>query len=201
MSSKIQFPVVNNNLVAVFPKVCMCCGGARETESALVLGKQVARGGKQKSITVKFGIPHCQRCARTTKTVFIAGCVPFVLGFLLVGLAVFLVVSFYSLGSGLDDHGKPGNSNSLVLGAAAGFFAGLVGAFLFEVAARVVLLPFLGRGLFDAPLLAIQFLKDSQYVAGVSARLNKEATQVEFEIANSRVAQEFARLNRAYLKH
>jgi len=196
MSIKIQVPVVDSKLAAVFPEVCVCCGAPREVESALVLGRQVARGKRQESITVKFDVPHCERCGRTTKAVFLAGCIPFVLGFVLVGLGVFGVVAYLALGSGLDDHGKPGNSNSLLLGAAAGFFSGLIGAFVFEVAARVVLLPFLGRGLSNAPLLAIQLLRDSQYIAGLSAKLNSEATHVELELANARVAEQFAALNR-----
>jgi hypothetical protein len=195
MSNIVQVPVVDNKLVANFPDTCACCGAVKETESAIVLAKLVARGQRQVPINVKFKVPHCQRCARTTNAVFLAGCIPFVLGFVLIGLAVFFSVAFFALGSGLDEHGKPGNSNSLVLGAASGFFAGLLGAFLFEVFARVVLLPFMGRGLFDAPLLAIQLLKDSHYVAGLNARLNADASHVEFNFTNTAIAAQFAELN------
>jgi hypothetical protein len=140
-------------------------------------------------------VPHCLRCARTTNAVFLAGCIPFVLGFVLTSVSVFVLVAFFALGRGFDDHGKPGNSNSLILGAAAGFFAGLFGAFLFEVVTRVILLPFLGRGLFDAPLLAIQLLRDSHYVAGLSARLNSDGSEVEIVMANEQVATQFRQLN------
>ncbi len=91
--------------------------------------------------------------------------------------------------------GKNGNANSLVLGAAAGLFVGLLGGFLFEVIARVLLLPIMGRALLDAPLLAIQFLKDSDYVAGMSGKLSADGTQVCLTFNNSEIAREFRELN------
>ena len=119
------------------------------------------------------------------------------LGLLLVGLAVFLVVTFGASIWGLDDYGKPNNANSLVLGAAAGLFAGLVGGFLFEVMARIILLPVMGRGLLAAPLLALQFLNDSDYVAGLKGKLESDASSVHFTFSNDDVAREFHSLNTA----
>ena len=131
----------------VFPNRCICCGATREAESTLALSRQVTRGERQEAVILKYQVPHCRRCASSTKAVFLAGCIPFVLGLLVVGLAVFLVVAFGASILGLDDYGKPNNANSLVLGAAAGLFAGIVGGFLFEVMARIILLPVMGRGL------------------------------------------------------
>ncbi len=163
----------------------------------MVLNRLVARGQRQDSVDIKLQIPHCERCARGTKAVFLAGCIPFVLGLLIFGIITFGLVTFQSWKWGLDEMGKNGNANSLVLGAAAGLFVGMVGGFLFEVLARVLLLPIMGRSLYDAPLLAVQFLKDSDYVAGVSGRLSKDGDDVYLSFNNSDVAREFRKLNDA----
>ena len=155
----------------------------------------VMRGKRQEAVILKYQVPHCRRCARSTKAVFLAGCIPFVLGLLVVGVAVFLVVTFGAITWGLDEDGKPNNANSLVLGAAAGLFAGLVGGFLFEVMARIILLPVMGRGLLAAPLLALQFLTDSDYVAGLKGKLESDASRVHFTFSNDDVAREFRSLN------
>ncbi|MCM3869096.1 MAG: hypothetical protein ND895_00185 [Pyrinomonadaceae bacterium] len=181
----------------VFPDRCVCCGATREAESTLALNRFVMRGKRQEAVTLKYQIPHCRRCARSTKTVFLAGCIPFVLGFLVVGLAVFLIVTYGASIRGLDSYGQPNNSNSVVLGAAAGLFAGIVGGFLFEVMARIILLPVMGRGLLAAPLLALQLLDDSDYVAGLRGKLESDASSVHFSFANDDVAREFRSLNGA----
>jgi hypothetical protein len=144
-----------------------------------------------------YQVPHCRRCARSTKTVFLAGCIPFVLGLLVVGIAVFLAVTFGASVWGLDSYGQPHNNNSVLLGAAAGLFAGVVGGFLFEVMARVILLPVMGRGLLAAPLLAMQFIADADYVAGLKGKLESDASSVHFTFANDDVAREFGSLNAA----
>ena len=66
-----------------------------------------------------------------------------------------------------------------MLGAFVGLLAGLVGGFVFEVLARVVLLPFLGPALLRAPLLASQLLSDADYVAGVSGKLKADGTRID----------------------
>lgn len=193
MSEQVQLPRKDRTIV--FPDKCACCGAAKVTESRMVLNRLVARGQRQESVDLKLEIPHCGRCARGTKAVFLAGCIPFVLGLLLLGLITFGLVTFQGWKWGLDEMGKNGNANSLVLGAAAGLGVGLVGGFLFEVIARVLLLPVMGRALFDAPLLAIQFLKDSDYVAGVSGKLSKDGDEVHLTFNNPAVAREFRMLN------
>jgi hypothetical protein len=196
MSNTFQIPFSpDQSPPIVFPDRCICCGAAKEEESTLALSRLVMRGKRQESVILKYQVPHCRRCARSTKSVFLAGCIPFVLGLLVVGLAVFLVVAFGAIRWGLDDHGKPNNSNSLVLGAAAGLFAGLLGGFLFEVVARIILLPVMGRGLLAAPLLALQFLNDADYVAGLKGKLESDASRVHFTFSNDDVAREFRSLN------
>ncbi len=190
MSTTLHLPLpARNPSPLACPKPCVGCGAA--PESRLVVHRLVMRGQKQEQVALTLLVPHCQRCARATKTVFMAGCVPFVLGGLLVGLVVFVVVAFGASLAGLDEMGQPGQANSLILGA----FVGLIAGFIFEVLARVVLLPFLGPALLRAPLLAQQLLNDSDYVAGLAGKLNADASRLELTFAREDVAREFVAAN------
>lgn len=186
----------------VFPDRCLSCGAPKETESRLALSRLVTRGQRQSSVTLNLPIPHCARCALATKSVFLAGLIPFLGGFSVVGLAAFAVVFAGAAVLGLDELWplQPGGTPSLVLGALAGLLAGFAGGFVFELAARVVLLPFFGRALFGAPLLAAQFLGDSDYVAGVTGRLATDGSHVQLTLSNAEMAREFATLNAAVIE-
>lgn len=198
MSRTFQVPLPDEGQAPlVFPQRCVGCGAPPQTESTLLINRLAPRGQRQVSVSAKYQIPHCARCARTTRVVFLAGLLPFGLGVLLVGGLVFFAAAFGLSALGLDDYGQPNNANSLVAGAAAALMAGLAGGFLFEVAARVVLLPFLGRALWQAPLLAAQLLNDSDYVAGLTAKPDREARFLQLTFHNAAVADEFAALNRA----
>lgn len=183
-----------------FPNCCVCCGLPKQTESTFFITRLILRGQRQVPITVKYQIPHCQSCARSTKAVFLAGCIPFLLGVLLIGGSAFGAAALGASFFGLDNYGQPVNANSLVVGAAAGLFAGLVGGFLFEVIARVLLLPIFGKALLQAPLLATQLIHDSDYVAGLRGTLDRTATHLQLIFLNSEVAQEFNAMNRAILR-
>jgi hypothetical protein len=178
-----------------FPARCVSCGGPQEAESALVLTRLVARGRRQEQVSLRLQVPHCHRCARATKSVFLAGCIPFILGFAVVGVAAFLLAVYGSWLFGLDEYARPEQSPSLVLGAAAGLFAGFAGGFLFELAARLLLIPFYGRSLLRAPMLATQLITDADYVAGLKGRLDPDATRLTLEFSDEGAAGEFARLN------
>jgi hypothetical protein len=181
-----------------FPDRCVSCGGPKEAESTLVASRLVARGGRQKEVALRLQVPHCRRCARATKSVFLAGCIPLVLGFVLVGAACFLLAVYGSWVLGLDEGQQAQRQPpSLVLGAAAGMFGGLVGGFAFELLARLLLIPFYGGSLLRAPMLVKQFLTDEDYVAGLKGRLNRDATRLTLEFSNEELAGEFARLNPA----
>jgi hypothetical protein len=99
----------------------------------------------------------------------------------------------------LDEYGQPHNANSLVLGAAAGLVAGLVGGFLFELVTRVLLIPVFGRAITQAPLLAAQFLNDSDYVAGLTAKPDRDAKHLQLVFSNDAIAGEFQALNTTLL--
>lgn len=181
-------PVTIPNLNVVFPERCVCCSAPREEETFLTL----TRGQDE---PLRIPVPHCRRCARATRSVFLAGCVPFVGGGLLIGGGVFGIVTLAASAYGLDEMGNPNSFNSAILGSGAGLFAGFVGGFVSELLARVALLPFFGRALWQAPLLAAQFLNDSDHVAGLTMRPLPQGRGYQLTFSNEAIAQEFKRLN------
>lgn len=178
-----------------FPNRCVCCGAPRQADSTLAVSRLVMRKQQQESVILRYTVPHCVKCHRGTKAVFLAGLAPFLAGFILLGGAAFVLTTFYASAIGLDLNNVPGSANSLVVGAAAGLLVGLVGAFLFEGAARLLLLPVFGQALWQAPTLITQFIQDADYVAGLRGKLDSEAKHLLLTFNNDEVAAEFAGLN------
>jgi hypothetical protein len=178
-----------------FPPQCVCCGKPQACESTLRIDRLVMRGQRQTPLRLRYQVPHCNRCARSTRAVFLAGCIPFVLGGLLIGGAAFAWVALGASALGFDEVGRPVNANSLVLGAAAGLVVGILGGFVCEVIVRLLLLPFFGRALLQAPLLAHQLLQDADHVAGLTATLDAQASRLQLTFVNDAVADAFAAAN------
>lgn len=195
-SFRLPLPAANPDKIR-FPDRCICCGAPRQADSTLVVSRVVQRKQRQEPVILRYAVPHCDKCHRGTKAVFLAGLVPFLAGFILLGGAAFVLAAFYASAIGLDLNNVPGSANSLVVGAAAGMIVGLVGAFLFEGAARLLLLPAFGQALWQAPMLMIQFIQDADYVAGLRGKLDSEAKHLLLTFNNDDVAAEFAGLNRA----
>lgn len=198
MAITCQAPVQRDNLADLqFPAGCVCCGAPAETHSALTVSRLMMRGGKQTPLIVRLDVPHCRRCARADAWIFRGGLIAALLGFLLVGGAVFAFVFAGSAWLGLEEYARPQDQPSLLLGAFFGLLAGLAGALLFEAAARPLLFPFVGRAAFRAPLLIMQFLADADYVAGLSGSLSADGTVLRLTFDNDASGAEFTRLNRA----
>jgi hypothetical protein len=183
-----------------FPARCVSCAKPAETTSRFAIAKNMARpkGRGQQTVRIQFDIPHCAACARATKAVFLAGLIPFGLGFLVVGSAAFVTVGMWAALLGLDDVGQPSNANSLVLGAAAGLIGGIAGGFLFELLARLLLFPIMGRALLRAPLLVPTFFTDTDHIAGLTARPAPDFT-LTLTFANPDIAREFEATNARHL--
>lgn len=197
MAITCQAPVQGDKLTAVqFPAGCVGCGAPVETHSALTVSRLIMRGGKQMPLIVRLDVPHCRRCARADAWIFRGGMIAALLGFLLVGGAVFGFAFAGSAWLGLDAYARPQDQPSLLLGAFFGLLAGLAGALLFEAAARPVLLPFVGRAALRAPLLIMQFLADSDYVAGLTGALSADGTVLRLIFDSDASGAEFTRLNR-----
>ncbi|MBK8904929.1 MAG: hypothetical protein IPM53_27365 [Anaerolineaceae bacterium] len=195
-SFRLSLPAANPEKIR-FPNRCVCCGAPRQADSTLVVSRLVMRKQRQEPVTLHYAVPHCDRCYRGTKSVFMAGLLPFLTGFILLGGAAFVVVTFYAVDMGLDLNNVPGSGNSLVVGGVAGLAVGLVSAFLFEGVARLLLLPFFGQALWQSPMLMAQFIQDADYVAGLRGKLDPEAKHLLLTFNNNDMAAEFAELNGA----
>ena len=193
-SFRLPLPAANPENIR-FPERCVCCGAPRQADSTLVTSRLVMRKQRQEPVTLRYAVPHCDRCYRGTRSVFLAGLLPFLAGFILLGGAAFVLTAFYANAIGLDLNNVPGSGNSLIVGGAAGMIVGLISAFLFEGAARLLLLPFFGQALWQAPLLMTQFIQDADYVAGLRGKLDPEAKHLLLTFNNDELAAEFARLN------
>ena len=119
-----------------FPDRCVCCGAPGEAESKLNVSRTIKAGQGKKNVekSVTWAVPHCRRCERSTKAVFLAGCVPFALGFVLCGLAALVVgagvATYYDDGS----TSPLGSNTSWQIGVVVGLVAGLLGGVVFELA-------------------------------------------------------------------
>jgi hypothetical protein len=183
----------------VFSDRCVGCGATATTSSNLAIAKVVTGpSGGQRPVRLTYAVPHCAACARSTKAVFLAQLIPFALGFLVVG-GVALAGTWYGATIfGLDEVGQtnPRTPNSWVLAGAAGLFGGIVGGFVVELVARVALLPFFGAGLWKAPLLVPSLFTDSDRVAGLTAHVNADVTELRLTFDRDDAAREFAAANR-----
>jgi len=177
----------------VFPSRCVSCGSQPTTQSPLVITRLITRDDEQEAVTLRYGVPHCQRCARSTRATFLVALTSFLLGFLVVGSLAFF---FGWKGvAWLDEYGRPANANSLLVATGVGLVAGLAGGLAFELAARLLLLPVFGWTLLLAPPLAVQCFTDADSVAGLTATPNADATVLRVTLTNERVAREFEQLN------
>lgn len=196
MSQSFNLPLTSGHPDQIrFPDRCICCGKLRQADSTMIVSRLVMREGQQEAVLLRYTIPHCEKCHRSTKAIFLAGFLPFLAGFVLLGGAAFVVMTFYANALGIDQNSIPGSSNSLILGAGAGLAVGFVSGFLCEVMARILLLPFLGRGLWQAPLMITQFIHDADYMAGLSGKLDSTALNLQLTFTNDVLAHEFAALN------
>jgi hypothetical protein len=196
MTYLVTLSTASANAIA-FPQRCVGCGAPPETTSVLGLNRLVARGQTQHTVSTRLEVPHCARCARLTKLTFMAGCVPFLGGGALIGLAAFAGAFWLSIQLGLDEFDDGETWPSLVVGGAAGLVAGLAGGFVFELIARIVLLPFLGQALWRTPLLAAQLLRDSDRIAGLTGQFSPDAAQVLLRFDLDDIGREVEALNRA----
>jgi hypothetical protein len=73
-----------------------------------------------------------------------------------------------------------------------------VGGFVFELLARVLLLPIMGMALLRAPLLVPTFFTDVDHIAGLTMRPNADST-VTLTFSNNDIGREFEAANASHL--
>jgi hypothetical protein len=116
MATTVHLPFSDSAQALRFPDRCVWCGQPKQAESVLVLNRLVMRGRRQVTVSGNLNVPHCQQCAQATRSIFWSGLVPFMLGFLLIGIAAFAVVVYGASVFGLDNYGRPEQAPSLTLG-------------------------------------------------------------------------------------
>lgn len=108
-SFRLPLPSANPEQIH-FPDYCICCGAPRQADSTLVVNRLVMRGQRQESVTLRYAVPRCDTCNRRTKAVFLAGLLPFLAGFILLGGAAFVLTAFYASELGIDRNSVPGSA-------------------------------------------------------------------------------------------
>ena len=195
-SYRLSYPSAEPEQIR-FPNHCVCCGKPAQVTSNLAVTRQIKHKSKQETEILHYPVPHCGRCYRGTKAVFLAGLLPFLAGFVVLGGSAFVVTMIYTTNKGIDQNIVPGSNNSFVVGAAAGLVVGLVAGFLFELLARLLLLPLFGRALWQAPMLMTQFVRDSDYVAGLYGSLDRPTGDLLLRFNRDDQAELFAAENPA----
>jgi hypothetical protein len=177
----------------IFPDRCLSCGAPREAESRLVVTKLVLREGRQVPLAFRYDVPHCLRCARATRAMFLSSLIPMLRAF--VGVGVWAFLRAYPYGDALAGLGPANVYADLTIAAAAGLVFGIAAAFTADLAARILRLPFFGRALLRGPSFVTQFLEDSDYVAGLKGTPGKDGRSLTVRFDNDDIAAEFAALN------
>ena len=189
MAKAFEFPAKQE---LTFPERCVCCGKPGETDMPM----KVHRLKKE----VALRIPLCLRCKRSDQRVFLFSLLSFLLGALVVGVGCFALLFIWEGKNGilafLGFNNVSGQHDPLfVLFGGTAFLVGIAAGFLLEAAAKVLFIPFLGRALYYAPIMAVQILGDVEYVAGLRANLSKNMKTLHLKFYNDDVADEFAQLN------
>lgn len=179
-----------------FPADCIGCGQPAVTTSTIQLEGLRQQDQRQFPVSIKYSVPHCQRCANSTRNIFLAGFVPFVAGFVLAGGIAFLAGLLWATQMGFDLNTTPGTNNSWITGGVAGFITGFVGGFGLELAVRLVLSLFWSRELWHAPMLAAQFLEDSDFVTGLKIQFANQRQAVRLTLYHQATGKAFGELNR-----
>jgi predicted lysophospholipase L1 biosynthesis ABC-type transport system permease subunit len=189
MSKLIEFPLKRE---LAFPERCVCCGKPSEAEIPMTINH------RKRSVSLK--VPLCLRCKKSDQHVFLSSLLTFVIGLVSVGVACFVLLFIWegktrTLES-LGINNVPGHPNAeFVLLGGTSFLIGIAAGFLLEAIAKVLFIPFLGRALYYAPLMAVQFLGNIEYVAGLRVSLSENAKALRLKFYNEEVAVDFERLN------
>ena len=95
MATTVEIAVDDAPESVAFPEQCVGCGGARHPASKLAFSQVVTNAhGGQAPARRTLAVPHCEACARMTKAVFLAGLIPFVVGFLSAGIVSTVTLTF-----------------------------------------------------------------------------------------------------------
>lgn len=187
------------NRQLIFPDRCVNCSKPKEAETVVKVSRLIQEKRSQVNRSASLQVPLCFRCKRTDQRIFLFSLGMFVLGLVGAGVACFLLlrVGDTRLGImsslGANTNTNPGAGILIILYIS--FIVGVGGGFLLEAILKALLIPFVGKALYNAPIMAIQLLGDVQYTVGLQARLSKDAESIQLRFYNDNVARDFGALN------
>jgi len=191
MATKLVIPIVDLKKPPKFefPKQCVNCGKPPVDKIGMSFVTTQATGAKQKLL--ELWLPYCAACASRERKMFLFALGPFLAGFLLVGVAVFIPVWFF----GPTGSFRQTRFFDVVLAAFCGLIAGLAGGFVAEFISKFLLAPFLGSSFARRPLLVVELLSDVSYALGVSGKFDRPKQTLALTFERDDLAREFAELN------
>jgi hypothetical protein len=186
----INLPDLRKPPALRFPQRCVNCGRAADGTTSLKLATGAQKRGRM--VMVELDVPLCAGCKSLEDRIGNVTWIPFAVSGFLLALLVFVPVLL------IAPQGDTAQTMDLpwVLAGSAALAAGMAGGSLVEFILRLIFTPVFGRSLTRRPLTVMEVLGDTQHILGLSARLNREKTQLQLIFENERVANEFQSMNR-----
>ena len=191
MTKKVEIEAAGLPKLSVlkFPQRCVNCGGPPADKIGMSFAPGSANQSKQTKL--ELWLPYCAACANRERKMFLFALGPFAFGFLLVGIAVFILVWLVA---------PQGNTVQtmnidVALAGAAGLFAGMIGGGVFEFVSKFVLAPFLGQSFARRPLFIFELLSETNHALGVTAQYDSKKKILTMTFERDEFAQEFMALN------
>jgi hypothetical protein len=187
----VEIPIADPRTPPVlkFPDRCVNCGKPKHVVMPMKLNMGVEKRGR--GVLMDFPVPLCEDCERREKRVSYVSLVPFVIGGLLICVAVFIPVWL------ITPEGPTLQTQEfdLVFGAFVGMIAGLFGGTLIEFAMKFLFAPVFGSLLWKRPLSVFSLFDDSEHVIGLSARFTEKKRSLKLTFENDLVGNEFRQTN------
>lgn len=187
----VEIPIADKKKPPVlkFPERCVNCGKPKQVVMPMKLSMGVQKRGQ--GVLMDFPVPLCAECERKERKITNITLVPFLIGGLLVFVAVFIPVWLIT-----PDGTTPQTLGfAPTVGAFVGLCAGLLGGAVIEFGVKLLFVPVFGPLLLKRPLTLLSLFNDSEDVLGLSARFTENKKSLKLTFENDEIAREFENLN------
>ncbi len=172
-----------------FPERCVNCGKPKHVVMPLKLDMNVQKRGQ--GVLMDLPVPLCAVCEKKERKITNITLVPFLIGGLLVFVAVFIPVWLIT-----PDGTTPQTLGfAPTVGAFVGLCAGLLVGAVIEFVVKLLFVPVFGPLLLKRPLTLLSLFNDSEDVLGLSARFTENKKSLKLTFENDEIAREFESLN------
>lgn len=189
LTVEIPIPDKKKPPVLKFPERCVNCGKPKHVVMPMKLNMGVQKRGQ--GVLMDFPVPLCAACEKKEKRITNITLVPFLIGGLLVFIAVFIPVWL------LTPDGTTTQTLGFAptVGAFVGLFAGLLGGAVIEFVVKLLFVPVFGSLLLKRPLTLLSLFNDSEDVLGLSVRFTEKKKSLKLTFENDEIAREFEKIN------